>query len=90
MQILGGEKLLKFAEIAGKKILGGTFGGLKIFRSRFGPFFRFFFAFFKPFFFWSAASGGVTSGGLRGVWPPVLEIGLFRPFSAFFEIFQRA
>ena len=29
------------------------------------------------------ANGGVRKGGLRSVWPPVLEIGLFRPFSAF-------
>ena len=27
---------------------------------------------------WAAASWGVTNGGLRGVWPPFLEIGLFR------------
>ena len=40
--------------------------------------------------YWAAANGGVTNGGLRGVWPPVLEIwaeiGLFRsvllPFSS--------
>ena len=24
---------------------------------------------------WAAANGGVTNGGLRGVWPPFLEIG---------------
>ena len=32
---------------------------------------------------WAAANGGVTSGGLRGVWPPFLEIGRNRPFSPF-------
>ena len=38
---------------------------------------------------WSAANGGVANGGLRGVWPPVLDIGrnwlfhLFLPFSPF-------
>ena len=32
--------------------------------------------------FWSAANGG-----LRGVWPPVLEIGRNRPFSPFFCLF---
>ena len=35
---------------------------------------------------WAAANGGVTNGGLRGVWPPFrksAEIGLFRPFSTF-------
>ena len=32
---------------------------------------------------WAAAHGGVTNGGLRGVWPPFLEIGLFRPFLPF-------
>ena len=37
---------------------------------------------------WSAASGGVTNGGLRGVWPPVLEIGRNRPFSPFFCLFR--
>ena len=26
---------------------------------------------------WAAANGGVTHGGLRCVWPPFLEIGLF-------------
>ena len=43
-------------------------------------------------FLWAAANGGVTNGGLRGVWPPFLEIGrigLFRPFSAFFALFRR-
>ena len=32
-------------------------------------------------------NGGVTNGGLRGVWPPVLEIGRNRPFSPFFCLF---
>ena len=36
----------------------------------------------------SAENGGVTNGGLRGVWPPFLEIGLFRPFSDFIALFQ--
>ena len=34
---------------------------------------------------WAAVTGGVTNGGLRGVWPPVQEIGLFRPFQPFAE-----
>ena len=38
--------------------------------------------------FWAAANGGVTNGGLRGVWPPFLEIGLFQPFSPFFWLFR--
>ena len=39
--------------------------------------------------FWAAANGGVTNGGLRGVWPPLLEIGPNRPFSpAFFAPFS--
>ena len=37
---------------------------------------------------WDAANGGVTNGGLRGVWPPFLEIGQNRPFSPFFCIFR--
>ena len=37
---------------------------------------------------WSAANGGVTNGGLRGVWPPVLEIGRNRPFPPFFCLFR--
>ena len=37
---------------------------------------------------WSAANGGVTDGGLRGVCPPVLEIGRSRPFSSFFCLFR--
>ena len=37
---------------------------------------------------WSAANGGVTNGGLRGVWPPVLEIGRNRPFVPFFCLFR--
>ena len=36
---------------------------------------------------WAAANGGVTNGGLRGVWPPFLEIGRNRPFSPFFYLF---
>ena len=38
--------------------------------------------------FWSAANGGVTNGSLRGVWPPLLEIGRNRPFSPFFCLFR--
>ena len=43
---------------------------------------------------WAAANGGVTNGGLRGVWGgrpswKSAEIGLFRPFSAFFALFRR-
>ena len=37
---------------------------------------------------WSAANGGVTNGGLRGVSPPFLEIGQNRPFSPFFCLFR--
>ena len=37
---------------------------------------------------WAAANGGVTNGGLRGVWPPFLEIGQNRPFSPFFCVFR--
>ena len=37
---------------------------------------------------WSAANGGVTNGGLRGVWPPVLEIGRDRPFPPFLCLFR--
>ena len=37
---------------------------------------------------WAAANGGVTNGGLRGVWPPLLEIGQNRPFSPFFCLFR--
>ena len=40
-----------------------------------------------PFFNWAAANGGVTNGGLRGVWPPFLEIGRNRPFFPFFCLF---
>ena len=36
---------------------------------------------------WSAANGGVTNGGLRGVWPPVPEIGRNRPFFCLFRPF---
>ena len=32
---------------------------------------------------WTAGNGGVTTGGLRDAWPPFLEIGRNRPFSAF-------
>ena len=35
----------------------------------------------------AAANGGVTNGGLRGVWPPFPEIGRNRPFSPFFCLF---
>ena len=35
----------------------------------------------KESLFWAAANGGVTNGGLRGVWPPFLEIGRNRPKS---------
>ena len=38
---------------------------------------------------WAAANGGVTNGGLRGVWPPFPEIGRNRPFSPFFCLFRR-
>ena len=37
---------------------------------------------------WAAANGGVTNGGLRGVWPPFLGIGRNRPFSPFFCLFR--
>ena len=40
-----------------------------------------------PAALWAAANGGVTNEGLRGVWPPFLEIGRNRPFSAFFTPF---
>ena len=33
-------------------------------------------------------NGGVTNGGLRGVWPPFLEISRNRPFSPFFRLFR--
>ena len=42
----------------------------------------------QPELNWSAANGGVTNGGLRGVWPPVLEIGQNRPKSPFFCLFR--
>ena len=35
-------------------------------------------------YYWDAANGGVTNGGLRGVWLPFLEIGQNRPKSPFF------
>ena len=38
--------------------------------------------------FWAAANGGVTHGGLRGVWLPFPEIGGNRPFSPFFCLFR--
>ena len=38
--------------------------------------------------FWAAANGGVTNGGLRGVWPPFPEIGKNWPFSPFFYLFR--
>ena len=37
---------------------------------------------------WAAANGGVTNGGLRGVWLPFPEIGRNRPFSPFFCLFR--
>ena len=37
---------------------------------------------------WAATNGGVTNGGLRGVWPPFLEIGRNRPRSPFFCLFR--
>ena len=37
---------------------------------------------------WAAANGGVTNRGLRGVWPPFLEIGRNRPFSPSFCLFR--
>ena len=42
----------------------------------------------KRFLGWAAANGGVTNGGLRGVWPPFLEIGRNRPKSPFFCLFR--
>ena len=36
---------------------------------------------------WAAANGGVTNGGLRGVWPPFPEISRNRPCSPFFYLF---
>ena len=43
---------------------------------------------FCPTFCWAAANGGVTNGGLRGVWPPWLDIGRNRPFSPLFLPFS--
>ena len=44
---------------------------------------------FGTFFLaWAAANGGVTNGGLRGVWPPFPEIGRNRPFLPFFCLFR--
>ena len=37
---------------------------------------------------WAAANGGVTNGGLRGVWPPFPKIGRNRPFSPFSCLFR--
>ena len=37
---------------------------------------------------WAAANGGVTNGGLRGVWPPFLEISRNWPKSPFFCLFR--
>ena len=37
---------------------------------------------------WGLNWGPVTNGGLRGVWPPFLEIGRNRPFSPFFCLFR--
>ena len=37
-------------------------------------------AYFRAAFDWAAANGGVTNGGLRGVWPPFPEIGRNRLF----------
>ena len=37
---------------------------------------------------WAAANGGVTNGGLRGVWPPFLKIGRNQPFLPFFCLFR--
>ena len=42
----------------------------------------------QSWLFWAAAHGGVTNGGLRGVWLPFLEIGRNRPFSPFFCLFH--
>ena len=39
---------------------------------------------------WAATNRGVTNRGLRGVWPPFLEIGLFHPFSPLFALYRRA
>ena len=39
-------------------------------------------------FSWAAANGGVTNGGLRGVWLPFLEISRNRPKSPFFCLFR--
>ena len=54
-----------------------------------------FLSFFEEFgvgarggYFWAAANGGVTNGGLRGAWPLFLEIGRNRPFSPFFCLFR--
>ena len=41
-----------------------------------------------PVCYWAAANGGVTNGGLRGVWPPCLEIGRNQPKSPFFCLFR--
>ena len=44
--------------------------------------------FLWTYLIWAAANGGVTNGGLRGVWLPFLEIGRNRPFSPFFCLFR--
>ena len=49
VQILGGEKLLKFVESAGEIFLSGL-RGAKTFSNTFRIVFRIFFAFFKSFF----------------------------------------
>ena len=46
------------------------------------------FAIETPIVIWAAANGGVTNGGLRGVWPPFLEIGRNRPFPPIFCLFR--
>ena len=37
---------------------------------------------------WAATNGGATNGGLRCVYRPLLEIGLFRPFFLHFSPFS--
>ena len=46
--------------------------------------FRVLFRVFVPFFFWAAANGGVTNGGLRGVRLSFLKIGRSRFFFGLF------
>ena len=38
---------------------------------------------------WAAANGGVTNGGLRGVWPPIGRNRPFSPFFCLFTVFRR-